>query len=221
MRSKKEIDRILYFDKLLATDVTQNRYRQEDVEYTESEIAGARLLCKNLDGLAFATPLFAEMYPDATFFGIVRNGLAVCEGHLRRGISARAYGKLYARVCSRILEDSNSIPNFNLIRYEQLTSDTLGTASLMFRLAGLDSSLVKRFRLVVGNEGDENRTGGTADELKWYAPQDFATMISPGVDEAQIGKVSVQDRAAFMKEAGDVMERLGYENSGEIWQSDG
>lgn len=126
-RSMEIIDRILFFDKLLATDDTQNRYRAEGIENTQDEIRESRILCKSIDGMAFTTPLFASMYPDATFFGLVRNGLAVCEGHIRRGSTATSYGRLYANVCGQIIADTNRLPNFHLIRYEELTLNTLDT----------------------------------------------------------------------------------------------
>ena len=209
-RSMEIVDRVLFREKLLATDDTQNRYRAEGVEYTPEEVRASRILCKNLDGLVFTTHLFASMYPDATFFGLVRNGLAVCEGHVRRGSTAAAYGKLYAHACGRILADAGRVPNFHLVRYEDLASDPLTTMARVFRLAGLDASRVSKFRLVVGNEGQEGRTGGTAGKLRWYTPEEFARTIDPGVDAEQIRKLSARDREAFLAEAGPLIEALGY-----------
>ncbi len=209
-RSMTLIDRILFEDKFLATDDTQNRFRAEGVENSVEEIREARILCKSIDGMAFTTPLFASMYPDATFFGLVRNGLAVCEGHIRRGRTASEYGTLYAHVCDRIIADADRIPNFHLIRYEDLTQNTLDTARRIYELADLNGACVKKFRLHVGNEGDPGRTGGTAEQLRWFEPQEFAETITPGVDEEQIRKLSPEDRSDFLKEAGSVMKSLGY-----------
>jgi len=209
--SMEAIDRILFEDKLLATDDTQNRFRMEGVEYTVDEIRKARLLCKNLDGLVFTTRLFADMYPDATFFGLVRNGLAVCEGHIRRGRTAKAYGKLYARVCGQLLADAECPPNFHLMRYEDLTHKTLAAAQQIYELAGLDGSRVEKFRLVVGHRGDQGRTGGSADQMRWFGPKEFAATITPGIDEEQIRKLSQQDRDAFLREAEGTMRLLGYD----------
>jgi hypothetical protein len=208
--SISSIDHILFNEKSLATGDTQNRYKAEDVEYTAGEIQEARLLSKNIDGLVFTTPLFADMYPGATFFGLVRNGLAVCEGHIRRGSTASEYGKLYARVCGQLLSDSRRLDNFHLFRYEELTQDTLKTSERIFELADLDSGCVPKFRLVVGNEGDRGRTGGSAVDLRWFSPQEFAETITPGVDEEQIQKLSSRSRDEFLQEAGDILNSLGY-----------
>jgi hypothetical protein len=80
----------------------------------------------------------------------------------------------------------------------------------VFQLAGLDDTRVEKFRLVVGNEGNQQRTGGTARNLAWYTPREFTETIATGVDEEQIRKLSPQDRDDFLKEAGNVMEILGY-----------
>ena len=201
------IDRVLFQEKMMATDATQNRFRAEDVKYTQQELAKTRLLCKNIDALVFLTPNFSRIYPDATFFGLVRNGLAICEGQVRRGKNAAAYGRRYALTCEQMLADAKRISDFHLLRYESLTEDTLGSASDIYRRANLDESQLEKFRLVVGADG---RTGGDADRLRWYRADEFAAEIRPSFDDEQIGKLSQKDRNAFLHEAGSVMKKLGY-----------
>jgi hypothetical protein len=75
--TQRIVDRVLFDEKLRARAKSQNYYRDENAVYTPQEIAAARLLSKNLGGLIFLTPVFSRMYPDATFFGLVRNGFAV------------------------------------------------------------------------------------------------------------------------------------------------
>lgn len=81
----RHIDWVLYREKLAARHEQHNRFVREGITYTDSQIAQARLLCKNLNGLILMTDNLAAMYPDATFFGLIRNGLALCEGYVRRG----------------------------------------------------------------------------------------------------------------------------------------
>ena len=90
--AQKRIDRILYREKLRSQHPLLNRYKSADAEYTPDELLQARLLCKNIDGMVYANDAFAEMYPDATFLGLVRNGLAVCEGHLPPWATGRRDG---------------------------------------------------------------------------------------------------------------------------------
>jgi len=206
-QSGERIDRVLFEEKLRATDTTQNRYKSEGVEYTPEEIRCTRLLCKNLDALAFTTELFADMYPDATFFGLVRNGLAVCEGHVRRGGSAEGYGRLYAAVAGRIAADAERLDNFHIVRYETLTTDTLETVADVFAKSRLDPTAVEKFRLVVG---DGARTGGSAERLEWYTPEAFAEVVAPRFNEEQIRKLPGAARDAFLRHAGDAMRQLGY-----------
>jgi hypothetical protein len=206
--SKQIIDRVLYREKILARGETQNRYKSEGVEYTLQEIGDARLLCKNLNGLAYTTALFASMYPDATFFGLVRNGLAVCEGAMRRGMSAADFGQHYAKVCGQIAADAARIPAFHLVRYEMLAEQTLATAAEVFKLAHLDPGRVEKYRLVV--DADTRRTGGGAEQLKWYSPEEFEGTISAEFNNAQIERLPNQARTEFLRVAGYVMEQLGY-----------
>jgi len=64
--SSRCIDSILFKD----------RFRREEnlkgpsEDYTVEEIGESRLLCKNLNGLIYATRFINEIYPDATFIGL-------------------------------------------------------------------------------------------------------------------------------------------------------
>ena len=98
----------------------RTEFQETELFHKRSEIARRRLLCKNVNGVVFTTPLFQKMYPDATFIALVRNGLALCEGFVRRGWNARDFGILYDRVCRRMLEDARSVSNYNIVRFEDL-----------------------------------------------------------------------------------------------------
>ncbi|MGH2522290.1 MAG: glycosyltransferase [Anaerolineales bacterium] len=81
-------------------------------------LAELRLLVKGVNGTAFLTGLFAAMYPDARFIALVRNGLALCEGFMRRGWAAEDFGALYEAVCQKMLHDAAvGIPGMGTLVY--------------------------------------------------------------------------------------------------------
>lgn len=97
--TQRQIDKVLYYEKFRGCDQRQYLYKTENETYALAEIYNSRLVFKNLDGLIFLSAEFAKMYPDATFIALVRNGLAVCEGHLRRGRKLEEITKNYERAC--------------------------------------------------------------------------------------------------------------------------
>lgn len=212
--SRRTIDRVLFDDKCQALGQTQNLFKSEAVKYSNDEILRSRLLCKNLNGLAFLTVEFAKMYPDATFFGLVRNGFAICESHIRRwGKPAHEVGALYKAVCERMIRDAEEYPNFHLVKYEDIVSDTAQASATVFELADLDKSLVEKFRLVINKgKGSTERTGGEATELQWYSWNEFAEVVTPKMNMEQVEYMSEHKeiRESFLESAGPSMKHFGY-----------
>jgi hypothetical protein len=212
---RRFIDGVLYVEKLLARHPWHNRDRDEGVRYTLDEIRRARLLSKNLDANLWLTPMFARMYPDATFFGLVRNGLALCEGNMRRDFTARGYGAWYRRLAGRLLDDADRLPGYHLLRFEEVLADPLGLTLRCYRLAGLDPSRLGKIRLQVkattGADGVRRLRAGFGDrEVVWCAPAELRAQLVGEIDEHQIRRLSPSDAREFLAEAGPVMARLGY-----------
>jgi hypothetical protein len=215
-RAMRRIDRILYAEKLRATHERVNRFKEEGVPYRRDEIAAARLLGKNVDGIVYLTDLLAEMYPDATFFGLLRNGLAVCEGHLKRGQGAAGFGLVYHGVVSKMLVDARRFPNYHLIRFEDLLADPDGFVRRLYELAGLQIADVKQFRVervpTAGADGRRRmRMGdGPALSVRWFPRSELRAHIAPDVNDNQIRRLSAHDAAAFLQTASDGMRSVGY-----------
>jgi hypothetical protein len=208
------VDRILYREKLRARHESHNRYKSEGVEYTREEIADSRLLCKNVNGLIYTADMFREMYPDAVFLGIVRNGLAVCEGHVRRGRTADEFARMYSQLVTRMVEDAARWEDYHVIRFEDMISHPVSLLHKIYRLAGLDVEKVQKVRLqlkaTVDRQGRHGLAGGYDRQVVWYDLDDLASHFRPDVNENQIRQLSPQAREAFLRIAQVSMERLGY-----------
>jgi hypothetical protein len=180
-----------------------------------------RLLGKNVNGMAFVTPVLQKMYPDATFLALVRHGLALCEGYTRRGMSAERFGEIYRRVTQRMLDDAEASPNYHLVRFEKIITDPVGVIQDVYRRASLDGTLVTRYRQQAKQSMDKNgrRTytfGGEQDrETRWFDASELGDCFRKDVDASQIARLGERERCEFLRVAGDVMERLGYRADGQ------
>jgi hypothetical protein len=207
------IDFLFYTSKMFAP---RNRIRDEETRNSLKDIHRSRLLCKNVNGVTLATPIFNEMYPDATFFGLVRNGLALCEGFVRRGWTAERTGRMYQIVCQQMLGDANRLKNYKLIYFEDMVQSPAETIREIYEFAGLSILQVSKFRLqskqVMRKEGRRGYVfGGERDrETHWFKLESLENHLSKDVNENQIAQLTQKDKDTFLQYARSSMEQLGY-----------
>lgn len=214
-RTMRTIDRVLFRSKLDALEPRQNLYKTENVKYAPQEISASRLLCKNLNGLIFLTDEFYRMYPDATFIGLVRNGLALCEGHIRRGADPVRIASRYEKGCQKMIDDSNRMRSFHLIRFEDLINQPMDSLRRIYEWVGLDIGLVRKIRLetkqVLTEEGRHEFVHGTGQrELVWYDLEDFGRHFRRDVNKNQMRRLTDGQKQVILELAYSSLQHFGY-----------
>ncbi len=192
-----------------------SQFKSADTPYTARELQNARLLSKNVDGMVYATDILATAFPDATFVSLLRNGLAVCEGHLRRGRSAAKSGWRFRRLVEQMSRDAAALPNYHFVRFEELLADPIRVSRRIYELAGLDPTAVSQIRMqrrrVMDADGNHRlKKGGHEWSVDWLDMEDLPSYFEPAADRNQIVRLSASDRMDFLANAGPAMERLGY-----------
>ncbi len=213
--TQRRIDSILYDEKFRARDSSQNRFKSEGVEYTHEEIARARLLCKNVSGLIFLSREFLRMYPDAVFVALVRNGLAVCEGHMRRGRDLTRVARQYDLGVRQIIHDAGVLPNYHVVRYENLLHNPNQTLIDLCNVAELPLDRLKKIRLetksVVGPQGLRIALhGATRKELRWYDVRDFSQHFYADANVNQISRLTNKERGTITDICRGTLEHFDY-----------
>jgi len=211
---KHFVDKIFYDGRFTTMIPTHNLYKYEGVEYTKNEIANCRLLTKGLNGIVFTGDMFSRMYPDATFFGLVRNGLAVCEGHVRRGHDAEEFGIIFKTVAEQIMRYSDQMDNYTLCFYEEMTSNPLRFMKDIYLAADLNADSVNKVRLqskgLMQASGERIHLKGSDRQVFWHEKTELSNFVKSDINENQIRQLSRRDKNQFLSAAGAVMERLGY-----------
>jgi hypothetical protein len=209
------IDRVLFTEKLSARGPNQNQYKTVGVEYTTDGIRDARLLSKNVAGLIFLTDELAKMYPDAVFLAIVRNGLALCEGHIRRGVKVEKIATRYQLGCAKMLQDARNMPNYHILRFEDILERPVESLRHVYDLAGLDLSAVSKIRLetkqVMDKDGQHKFVHNTdGKELVWYEINAFGQHFYPQVNQNQIDRLTLEQRETIIRIAGTALRHFSY-----------
>lgn len=218
------IDLLLYVNRFT---VFENRFKAEGVRYSRSELGNARIVSKNGSGTVLATDIFARMYPDATFIALVRNGLAVCEGMMRREMfTAEGAGAVYETVCQRMIRDAYRMGNYHIVRFEDMISDPLSFMEELYGYAGLDVASVPKFRFEArpstSSDGRQEFTlGNEFRKLYWFPLEEIGAHLRADVNENQIAQLSEADRESFLRQARRSMEHFGYLEPEYAQSSDG
>jgi len=211
---QRYIDRILYNCRFEVMVESHNLYKAEGAEYTREELANCRLLTKGLDGVVYTVNIFREMYPDAVFLALVRNGLAACEGRTRRGGSAERFGHVYSAVVKKMLALAGEMPNYHVLRYEEMVSQPIEFMRKVYGLVGLDPAEVPKVRLesrpVTDRQGARVILKGSQRRVYWYGLDDLRGYIRSDINENQIRQLLPADREKFLSLARKTMEQLGY-----------
>jgi hypothetical protein len=206
------VDLLFYLYKQTAADATYTNGRAEP---TWQEKRSARMVCKCVNGVVLAAPLFAEMYPDAAFIALARHGLALCEGFVRRGWSARRFGRMYREIGSQMLADASRLDNYHIVHFEDLLANPAAALQRVYGLAGLDVSETQKFKLQAKKSMEQNGTrqvtfGQQEKAIIWCHLDELAQHLRQDVNENQIARLAEADKAAFLEEAAEVMTALGY-----------
>lgn len=196
-----------------------NRLKLPGVMYSQEEINEARMLGKNLDGTVFLSDVLTKIYPGSSFCGMVRHGLAVCEGHVRRGRNAKRVGMMYRTVVQKMLDDAEHHPRYKVSRFEDLLADPIQQLRTMWQQLGLDPSptQVRLQRRKVMNEAGQHQLtnqSGNEWEVYWLGIDELPDQLDPDINRRQIQRLADRDRDDFLAEAGPIMETLGYATDG-------
>jgi len=114
-----------------------------------------------------------------------------------------------------MLGNRRTMPNYHILRYEDMVGDTAAFVRNLYQLADLNISEVPKFRLearpVTTPDGKHERLKGSYDrQLFWYELDSIRQHFRSDVNENQIKKLATTDRDRFLSIAGGEMEQLGY-----------
>jgi hypothetical protein len=211
----KYFDDLLYRWKLKSINHDFDKFKTEDEIYTLDELSNTRVVAKHVNGMIYLVPALMELYPDSIHFGLVRNGLALCESRLRRGTfkEAAKFGILYNEIVEKFFEYEKKYPNFYLLKFEDFLVDPIKFVHDIYDKAGLSygDDIKVRLKAKKHVKADGSHDTSLRENNKyWINLNDIFEFVNPKINENQIKKLSKEDADSFLKYAGDSMKKLGY-----------
>ena len=196
--SARRVDTILFKDLFRR----EENLKGPSEKYTAEEIKSSRLLCKNLNGLIYATRLINNIYPDATFIAFVRDPRAICEGHMRRNTySAEVIANHCSNAMKAMINDSAGLPNYHLFKYE----DVVANPEKSLDISDLDWVRMET-KNIVGYQAAQD-----GKKLMWYRKNDFSQHLVRDANKNQIERLTVYQRTIIEDMCRDQMLALNYQ----------
>ncbi len=143
----KYIDKRLYNLKLRSIRNPAFRFKSEKVMYKFDEIKDSILCTKSINYDIYLTDLFNQYYENIYFIGLIRNGYALCESWIRRGINPKRTAKIYKKIGTKMINDSKKYDNYKIIKFEDLIRDPFKLASELFDFVKMKPIFLTKLRL--------------------------------------------------------------------------
>jgi hypothetical protein len=208
------LDEHLYDAKMRGFNDVYARQKSETADYSLEEMQKTALLLKAGDRDMYLVDLLYKTYPELYVITLVRNGFAVCESWMRRGNSVEKTAKRYQHYMSFMLDMHDKYENCLLMRFEDVLNDPFTQTERMFKFANLEPISLPKLRLktkkVVNPSGEHEARYGGEGAKHWFTRETISDLLVPDQSELQENRLSEIDRETFLKYAGAIMERLGY-----------
>lgn len=211
------IDRTLYSWKLKTLADKEMRWKSPEALYSPAEVADARLVLKNNNGLAFLTEEFFRMYPDACALALVRDPVPLYESHRRYrtpvSTTPASFSDFYGAMVSGMETDAHRFERYHILRFEDILSSPAEGIQRIYSLAGLDAGRVGKMRFKAKPYTRADGRHGTdleAGRHYWLDLEEVQRMFEPEVNRYQASRLDVREREQIAALTEGLRTRLGY-----------
>ena len=212
--SSQTIDYILYRYKMESYHHPDNRYISDGILYSRKQMIKTALCLKSINDDILFTELLAHIYPDMYFIGLVRDGHSLADGYVRRGRTATEAGCLYYRITKEIQRYASFIPNFVIVKFEDILQNPFQIAEGLYEFLGVQPYKLEKLRFkskkVISGTGKHNVSFGTEHRKYWFSRENIGGILDPNIEQKQSARLSKENIEAFNKEAGIGPEFFGY-----------
>jgi len=212
---KDFIDSTLYKYKLHTFTDEEMRFKAEGQLYTYEEVERSRLVTKNNNGISFLSDMFAEMYPQATFFALLRDPIPLYESHRRRKISnsPQEFASFYNRLLDRAISDHKRFKNYHIVRFEDILANPKEMIPSLYRMANLNLQKVTKVRFRAKPHYQRDGTHGTALPAMghyWFELDQVYEILEPEINRLQVEHIPQTERDQVAELTKGHREAFGY-----------
>jgi hypothetical protein len=188
----------------------------------DPEAAPDRMLVKVMNYNLTFVPDLAALYPGAVFVGLIRDGRAVCEGHVARGTNVAAAAALYNFVGRQLIELKAGGLRLRTWRFEDLLVDPKGVVGDVYDFCGLQRKGVRGVCLqdkerILDAVG---KVSGIRKVDRFYALDEVSCHMRADANAAALTRLPAAARDDIERRCSEVLEHFGYVARAAIAQED-
>ncbi len=176
------------------------------------DTAPDRMVVKVMNYNVGLVPDLMELYPDARFVGIIRDGRGVCEGQMARESSVEQATALYNQFGRWLIEYEAAGMPVRTWRFEDLLSDPWTTSLEMYDFCDLDADrtlgvmLQDKHRIMDARD----RITGIAKHDRLYLFSEMARHMRADANSTSLARLRTGDRSVIESRCGEVLRHFGY-----------
>lgn len=192
-----------------------NQFKTENNIYSREEVKNAALCLKSVDWDIHFTELLLEIYPDMYIIMLTRNGYAVANGHLRRGISIPETATLYKEIGRIMHSISHKHPKTFFVKFEDFIGKPFEIAEKLYQFTETEPSEIERLRLkskiIVNEDKIQVPKFGEVNRKYWFGRDTVADLIDTEINQKQINQLSPDQIKEYNSIAADILTEFGYD----------
>lgn len=180
--------------------------------YYLDDRAPDRMVVKVMNYNVGLVPDLLELYPDARFVGIIRDGRGVCEGQMARESCVEGATALYNQFGRWLMEYEAAGLPIRTWRFEDLLADPWTSCLEMYEFCDLDPDrtlgvlLQDKHRIM----GARDRITGIEKRDHLYLFSEMARHMRVDANATSLARLSAGDKAAIDSRCEEVLRHFGY-----------
>jgi len=191
-----------------------NKFKSEDLLYSEEEIKKCAVCLKSVNNQIYYTEKIAKTYPDLYFIGLTRNGYSLADGYIRRGMSAEKAGAVYYTISEEMKRLSENLRNFKLLKFEDVIRDPFKVAEELFAYTEMEPEYLEKLRFktkkVINPDGNHKVRFGKEHRKYWVNRDNLDKIIDKNIDSRQKNRLSDEQIKEFNKQAAGALSYFNY-----------
>ncbi|WP_181164464.1 sulfotransferase [Amaricoccus solimangrovi] len=170
-----------------------------------------RMVVKVMNYNVGLVPDLLELYPDARFVGVIRDGRGVCEGQMARRAGVAQATALYDRFGRWLMEYEAAGLPVRTWRFEDLLADPWKVSLEMFGFCGLDPNRTRGVMLQDKHRiMDGDRIVGIEKINRCYTFAEMAGHMRADANATSLARLDPAARAEIEARCGEVLRHFGY-----------
>ncbi|WP_234572217.1 sulfotransferase [Rhodohalobacter sp. 614A] len=209
------IDLQLYRYKMDTLKMSDNKYKTETELYTRKEVSQSALCLKSVDYDIDEANFLRKIYPGIYIIFLIRNGYAVANGHMRRGMDIEKSATLYSEVGQKMRQIHQVHPRTIYVSFEEVLKNPFSVSEQLYKFTEVEPVKIQKLRfkskMIINEKANEKPSFGEVNQKYWFDRNAITKMLDLQINQKQIGRLTSSQIDSYNRIAASQLELFGYD----------